>query len=142
MPMISKLRLINGYEIYFLNGIAFNKELWTNVVSKKLNFKDCMAIPNIDRRMMALKYLDADKLLKGADAELIDHSTKNNRLYLIKKIFSEDAYFLRYECPSTGRIYLSGVNPKIASETKDADNCMAWKHNMDKEQYLALKYQT
>lgn len=108
-------------------------------VGGKMKFKDVMEIKDIDQRWVALKMLGADEMLRGAKAELLD-SSKKNSLYLVKDIFPSHplAYFLRYVCPSTGRIYISGIDPEIGKQ-KDADLAQAWKHNLTKSEYLDLE---
>lgn len=64
-----------------------------------------------------------------------------NELFLIKGLFPQDEYFLRYEDPSTGRVYISCVDPEVG-KTKDADMCMAWKLGLSKEMYMELKIES
>lgn len=115
-----------------------------------------MAIENMEQRMIALKYMGAD-LLKHVDSELLDTGIKPcihydyntetkkgkgrvtyNELFVVRGVFSDDRYFLKYEDPSTGREYISGV-PNEIGEKKDADLAMAWKFYMTKEEYLSLE---
>jgi hypothetical protein len=132
----------DGYELYFLNGMALEKELWKRIVNKQFTFKEITELKNMEHRMIAMKYMEPDKLLEGVNAECISHTTKNNQLYIIKGIFDQDAYFLRYECPSTARVYLKGIDPDYARANPDADDCQAWSHNMIKEEYLDLEFET
>jgi hypothetical protein len=144
----------DGYSQYYLHGISFDKELWSKIVGGKLTFKQIMAIKNIEQRMTALKMYDSEKLLIDAnakcvhmgvnkarrkDGKIIDYT---NYLYLIKDIFDEDAYFLQYACPSTGRIYVDGVDPEFAKKSMNADECMAWKGGVDIEDYRNLIVET
>jgi len=135
----------DGYEQYYLHGVYFERELWQKIVNKELSFKDAMAIENIAQRMLALKYLDADVLLTEANAELLSQTTKGNQLWVIKKLFNQNAYFLRYVCPSTSQVYISGVDPEVGKEAankQNADIAMAWKHNMSLEQYNYIRIET
>lgn len=90
-------------------------ERWIDIAKNaKENYKveDILRLDNIEQRMAALRIFGADKLIQEAGATLVDKSSRGNELYLIpasKKLFSEDAYFLKYSCVSTGRIYVSGV---------------------------------
>jgi hypothetical protein len=127
---------------YFLHGVEFSEGLWEKIINKQLSLKEILEIKNIEQRMTALKYMDPEQLLKEANAELLDKSTRGNELYLIKGIFREPAYFLKYKCPSTGRIYIKGVPPEIGQE-KDSDLAQAWSLNLTKEEYLdKLKKET
>ena len=78
--------------------------------------------------MAALKFVGLEKLLKTKDAKRLNKSKRGNELYLIKNVFSSDAYYLKYTCPSTGRVYVSGIDPEVGKK-KDADLAMAWKFN-------------
>jgi hypothetical protein len=129
----------DGYGQHYLWGVFFDKKLYKQVTGGKMTFKKVMAIENIEQRMAALKILDADKLLKGTKAKLVDKSERGNSLYIVKGLFKTDAYFLRYSCPSTGRVYISGIEPKFASENPKADNCMAFKFNLSINDYNSLK---
>ncbi|MBC8490348.1 MAG: hypothetical protein H8D45_30395 [Bacteroidetes bacterium] len=104
-----------------------------------MSLKEILQIKNIEQRMCVLKY-NSEKLLDKA--ELLDKSERGNELYLVKDIFSEPAYFLKYECPSTGRVYVSGIDPQFVKENQDADTCMAWKHNWSFKEYYKLKIES
>ena len=80
--------------------------------------------------------MDAEKLLEGSKAKLIDKSKRGNKLYLIENIFSQPAYFLKYSCPSTNRIYVSGVEPQVAKNNPNADYLMAWKLGLTFNDYI------
>jgi len=123
---------------YFLYGVRFEEELHNKVVEGKKDFEDIMGIENIDQRMAALKMLDVDKLLRQANTEKVDTSFKGDELWLVKDIFEQPEYFCRYECPSTGRVYLSGVPPEVGKE-KHAGKAMAWKQHRTLEEYEYIK---
>lgn len=149
----------DGSGQYVLHGITLQKEDYEKILKGDSDFKEVVGIKNIDMRMLFLRYLEVEKLLKGSNAELINTGQKPtshfdyakdkklsskityNELYLIKGIFNEDAYFLKYEDPSTGRVYLSGIAPEVGKR-KDADLAMAWKHGISKEMYMSLKVQS
>lgn len=121
------IRWKGGKEFYFLHGVKFNKKLWEKVLSKSLSFKQIIRIDNIEQRMIALKYMDVDELLQGANALKLDETERGNELFVVPKesdLFDEATYFLRYSCPSTGRVYLKGVRPEYG-KSHDADLCQA-----------------
>ena len=124
-------------ETYWLHGIKFDRDLWFSVVQRKMTFKEVMGLINIEQRMATLKVYGAEKLLEDSNAILISKSGKGNELFLIDGVFSQPAYFLKYACPSTERVYVSGVDPEIG-KTHDPDECMAWKYSITKEEYLGL----
>ena len=86
-----------------------------------------------DQRFVALNYYGFEKALKELNPKLVDKSKKGNKLYKIK--FGEfDMKFLIYADTVNGNSRVSFVKPDI----DDADQAMAWKHNMTKKQYLSL----
>lgn len=91
--------------------------------------------------MIALKLMEPEKLLKDSGAKLLEKSHTGNELYLLKDIFPEPAYFLKYSCPSTGRVYISGVPPEVGIDGK-ADAAMAWKFSIKVDEYLNLEAQS
>ncbi len=130
----------DGWGIYSIHGVTFNKELYERVVARNMTFTDVMKLDNIEQRMIALRLLDPDQLLTGANAELISTGTFGAQIYRIdnEDLFDEVAYFARYSCPSTGRVYISGIDPNVAKQYDgDADWCMAWKQSLTKDEYLS-----
>jgi len=122
----------DGYGLYLLHGVTFEEDLWKKVVSKKMPFEEILAIEDVDQRTQAMKYGDAVQFLKHAKAELLDEKvkyTKDNKaigysLHKIPKgdIFTTDAYYALYVCPSTGEMYMSGV-----PQSKTVAEAMSWK---------------
>lgn len=88
---------------------------WVDIakrVKTDYTVKDILAIKNIEQRMAALRLFGADKLIEETQATRVSKTKRGNELYLIprsKGFFDEDAYFLKYACVSTGRIYVSGI---------------------------------
>jgi hypothetical protein len=118
----------DGYGFYFLHGVRIDdKKLFDSIVERKLMLKDCMAISNMEQRMIALKYLGAEHLLK--EAVRLD-SVREYELYEVKNVFPRTQYFLKYECPSTGRGYLSGIDPAVGGQ-KSAIKALEWKFYLD-----------
>jgi len=113
---------------------------WIRIAKDEITFKEILGIQDIEQRMVALKRYGVEKILHDTKAQLINASTRGNELYMIPKsagLFSIDAYYLKYQDPSTGRQYISGVPPQMG-ETKNADACMAWKHGLSTEAYQML----
>jgi len=115
----------DGFEIYFLNGVKFEKELYWKVVKTQseggLSFADRMKIEDADQRTQAInpKFCDISSFITEAKGELLDEVNKfdiegnpvNYKLYkfLAGEIFIEDAYYCYFDCPSTGKKHLEGV---------------------------------
>ena len=91
--------------------------------------------------MAALKLVGVEKLLKTKNSKLVKKSKKGNELWLIKDVFSSDAYYLKYSCPSTNRVYVSGIDPEVGKKG-DPDECMAWKWGISTSEYLTLEMET
>ena len=128
----------DGYGQNYLYGVYFDQKLFDKVTSKKVRAKTILDIENIDQRMAALKNFGMEKLLETSNAELVKKSDRGNSLYRIPKgIFSVNAYFLKYVCPSTGRLYISGIDPKVGEEG-DPDRAMAWKFSISDMDYKLL----
>jgi hypothetical protein len=126
----------DGYKQHYLNGIYLPEELWKKITKKTLSFKACMAIENMEQRMIALKYLDPEKLLKQSRARSVDH-IRGYELFMIEKIFPSRQYFLKYTCPSTGRVYISGIDPQVG-EKKSAIAALKWKFFLEDEERETL----
>lgn len=128
-----------GQKVYFLHGVIFSEALWREVVSRKMPFEKILAIKNIEQRTQAMRYADIGEFLRNTHAKLISESARGNKLWktLSTSVFQSEAYFVSYSCPSTGRLYVSGV-PEEVGKMQDADAAIAWKHWMDKDTYLSM----
>ena len=127
----------DGYEMYSLFGVRLDKEIHAKICSGSMCIKDIFAIENIEQRMVALKMRGAEKILEESKAQLLDSSARGNQLYILKEVFSVPAYFLKYKDPSTDRVYVSGIDPEIGIDA-NADKAMAWKFNLNAEEYSQL----
>ncbi len=135
----------DGSGYYFLNGVKFPEKLWEQVVSGKMPFEKILAIEDIDQRTQAMKYGDVRQFLKHTNAELIDRHVKktldgvevNHELFKIPKgeVFTTDAYYMIYDCPSTRKVYMSGVTKEVATSVPEA---MAWKQSISVEDWLNM----
>ena len=129
---------------YWLFGVKINEPLWQKIISKQITFQEILGLKNIEQRMVAMKQMGAKWLLKEANAKLIDKSKRGNELYLIDKVFSRPAYFLKYKDKSTDREYIKGINPTFAKTPQEltADNAQAWSFQWSLAEYLGLKRET
>jgi hypothetical protein len=133
------VKYADGWGMYSLYGVIFKEKLYKKVTSKRATCKTILNIKNMEQRMAALKLHGVEKIIE--QATLLDKSKRGNELYLLKNVFSQDAYFLKYTCPSTGRVYFSGIDPEVG-EKKDADLSMSWKLNLTKEEYNNLEIES
>ena len=134
----------DGFKLHYLNGVFFPEKLWTKVVSGKMPFKDILKIKDIDQRTQAMRFGDIDAFMKFTKAKKLDSQIKVNgdgfityTLYQIpvepSRIFTETAYFVVYDCPSTGKKYMSGVEP-----CKTVAEAMAWKFQIKEEEWREM----
>ena len=132
----------DGTGIYFLNAVRFEKELWEQVVSGKMSFADRMKIKDVDQRTQAInpKFTDIDAFIKEAGGELLDEYNKldvrgnevNYKLYKFPAgdIFQKDAYYCYFDCPSTRKKHLEGVEV-----SKTVPQAMAWAEEITQDEW-------
>jgi hypothetical protein len=98
-----------------------------------------MTTSNEENDLETLKELDPDRFLERAGAVLVHKSGRGNELYLIRRWsdYYREAYFLRYSCPSTDRVYVKGIRPDIGT-LRDADLAQAWSFGLTLEEYRNL----
>ena len=131
----------DGYEIHYIDGIYFPKEMFEKLTQHKMTFEEILAIIDVDQRNQAMRFVgdkERDKFLKHVGATVIDSYEKESingnkvyyKLYNIPKneIFSTDVKAMWYTCPSTGMSNFSGV----PSDSKSVAQSMAWKGSDDK----------
>lgn len=120
----SAIRWRDDYELYYLDGVNFEQEMWQKIVDKTITLAEIMAIENADERAVAMKY-NPQSMLK--DAQLINKSKRDNELYLIENseintfLDEPEIWLLRMKCPSTGIYHVEGTEPKFAAQVRNAD---------------------
>lgn len=135
----------DGSGLYFLYGVRFEKELFEEVISGKMDLGKLLQIQNIEQRYASVRLLSADRLIKESGAKLISEGVskapyggrryKTQNLLYLTTIDDIECRILTYTCPSTGRAYF-----KFAMKgATDADQAQAELHNMTKEQYLEMQ---
>ena len=132
----SAIKWKDGYELYYINGVNFDKELWQKVIDKKLPAKKILQLQNIEQRYIALKLYGAENLLKELKAKQIDRSERGNELYELKNLVpNRSLKLLKYLCPSTKRQYVKFV----PDEMTKADEAQAWSFSITPMEYSLLK---
>jgi hypothetical protein len=135
----------DGYELYYLDGVHFEKEMWQKVISQTMSFKDIMAIEVSDQRTVALKYNPNAILNEGS--KLVHKDDRNNELYLIegKDINTElefpKIWFLKMLCP-TGRTFIEGVPPDEAEKNPNATAMQALLCGLRIEDYVDMRMES
>ena len=129
----------DGWWLYIIHGVRFDEELWRKIAYGKITAQEVLGLKNAEQRMVAMKVRGMENFLKELNAKLVDKSERGNELYLVQKVFSQpDAYFVRLTCPSTGRVYMEGIDPEFAKENPRADACVAWQLGMGELEYAGL----
>ncbi len=131
----------DGYELYYLDGVHFEKDLWEKVVSQTMSFKEIMAIEISDQRTVALKY-NPEAVIKE-NAKLVHVDGRNNELYLIEgqelneELEFPKIWFLKMKCP-TGRTFIEGVPPEEAEKNPDATAMQALLCDLTPSEYQSM----
>lgn len=146
-------------KIHCLHGVYFDEKLFYEIVDRKLDGKKIISITNMEQRRVAMDIYGIEKLMESLDKKLIDKSSRGNELYRINLGYSSNSIqisrrmsewapnteqitglVLKYSCPSTGRIYFSGIPEFNDNEQriKSADQAMAWKFGLSEEEYSRL----
>ena len=125
-------------------------------VGRKLDGKVVISIPNIEQRRVAMDIYGIEKLMESLDKKLINRSPRGNELYGVNlgstinvqfmeysdwyRSAPEQGLVLKYSCPSTGRIYFSGIpnRDEFGNEIRRADQAMAWKFSLSEDEYSKL----
>jgi hypothetical protein len=125
----------DGSKGYFLYGTEFSEKIWKRIVKGKILIKEIEDWHNIKQMRAALRHLGPKALLKQCETQLIDSTSKGNKLYNVKSVASlRDLKILTYKCPSTGKEYQKFVSNSIL----DADYAQAWRYKLRKAEYLLL----
>lgn len=118
----------DGYSLYALQGVAFEKSLWEKIVNQTITDEEFGKIENAEQQMAAMAFLKTDVLLEKLNAQLIDEGTKGVKLYKLPNFMDrgKDRYLTIVKCPSTGREYPEGVPDEIGAQGS-ADLAECWK---------------
>jgi len=130
----------DGYEIYALNGVMIDGDLYNQITNKTLSAKEALTISNVQVRMEALKFLGSNQLLTDLGATPIS-TELGYELFKIEGVFDVTEYCLRYSCPSTGQIYVDFIDP-IVGARGDAISAVASKWRLSRSEFLSLEKQT
>lgn len=125
----------DGFELYFLEGVRFPRELWQKVVTKSASAVDIMMLENTEQRRVALFYNGMESFVQEQGKPISYGSRNNAVLYLLEGVLDEPMYWVSYDCPTTGRKYVSPVDPEVGV-LANADLWMATKGGLDLQSYL------
>jgi hypothetical protein len=122
----------DGSGMYYLHGVKFDKELFHKVINPDTPIKEILQIEDVDQRTQALnpkfrKEDDVIRELKGIELDTYQKTSANGVVnYTLYKfpageVFTEDAYYCLFDCPSTGKRHLEGV-----AKSNTVAEAMAW----------------
>ena len=132
------LKYSDGFGLYSLHGVRFDKKLWESIVNKKITPKEMLSIENIEQRYAALKTIGLNYVFDHIPHKLICPKTEmGNELYELD-FDGNKVKCLKYSCPSTGRVYTKFV----PDEFIDADSAQAWSFQINITEYLNIKAQS
>ena len=111
-------------DLYFLNGVRFDKEWHEKIVNSKLSPEEIFAIDNLEHRRIAYEYMDKTKMKSLKDYKILDEVKDDGYGYPMKVIsftvknVNEPLKYLNVFCPSTGREYFIGTKYEKCLEAK------------------------
>jgi len=137
------IEFADGNNLYFARNVFFTEDIWTRLHNREMSLTEILNLPNVEQRSVAIEFIGPEALLECDNTELISGPTeRGNTLYEVElKMGDANRWnnggnykykLLRYGCPSTDRQYASFIPEDI----EDADEAMAWKHRLTREEYL------
>lgn len=124
---------------YYIHGVELTKAYYEKVVNRKLTAQEVLSQENIEIRRVVMQHYGLENLLQELRPKILNKSERGNELISVtikdRSDRDQKCKVVRYTCPSTGRIYVSGVPDNISR----ADEGMAWKFGLNEEEYEALQ---
>ncbi len=110
----------DGFEIYHLHGVRFDRDLYWSVV-RGMPMDEILRIEDVDQRTQAMRFADVGEFVAHAGAVRLDERVKVAadgtqvwyRIYRFPAgdIFDEPAYYCHMLCPSVEHEHFEGVEP-------------------------------
>jgi hypothetical protein len=133
-----QLHNLNGYalkwldkETYWIDGVKFDKDLWTGVVNQQLSAIKILKLKNQEQKIVALKIYGWDKVLAELKPKILDRKG----LLINGEVLEHQVLevrcggwigrFLKYICPSTHKEGLLRVDHRT-DKTKTVEGARAW----------------
>ncbi len=151
------LQYPDGWGIYALHGVRFDKKLYEKVISREMPTEECLKITDIDQRIQAIKFAktglrDFYQQQGGKKVDEIDKLDSKMRVVHYElwkipagKIFNQEVAFAIYDCPSSiERNEKQEYSKGIPVEFNDVASALAWgmsddENPMGKEEFLELR---
>jgi len=137
------IEFADGNSYFLVRDVYFESATWEKIQTRTMPISEVLQLPNVEQRSVAIEFVGPEALLEECDAVKVHGPTvRGNTLYDVTlKMGDRNSWnnggkytykLLQYACPSTDRKYASFVPENLT----DADEAMAWKHHLTKEQYL------
>ncbi len=114
----------DGWGMYHLHGVKFEKEWWSKIVNDELDPETIFAIDNMEHRRIAYEYMDKTKMKSLKDFKVLDEVENDGHGYSMKVIsftvkgVNEPLKYLNCFCPTTGREYYLGTAEETCAQAK------------------------
>jgi len=128
----------NNQGMYHLYNINFEYELWQKAVKRELSATEILQLKNIEQRTAVLRLYGGNFILQSFKHKLLDKDRGGVKLYEIKIDDRTTWKLLKYKDTSSDRIYHSLVPP----DTNTVLEALAWKFQVDKEDYKRLEIES
>jgi hypothetical protein len=133
----------DGYELYYLHGICFEKDEWEKIVKKEISLEEILKINNQEKKSAIIRIYGYDYFLKNLKYTVLDERTILNEKgkpmneQVIEVDLKDDnvpARFIKCECWSTEKEYMLRVDPRM-EQTKTCKGALAMLAGMTEEEY-------
>jgi hypothetical protein len=140
----------DGFDFYFIDSVAFNKKLYNDLIKQKLTSQQILQLQNIEQRRIALRMRGAEHILNDLKGKCIDKWFSPQlkdfvELYELPDFLGATAKLVKYNDPSTGRLYTSFVPEEFTdpitgkkSPMTKAVQAMATKFKISTQKYESL----
>ncbi|MDE2100923.1 MAG: hypothetical protein KGL39_26995 [Patescibacteria group bacterium] len=130
----------DGYAIYMLRGVRFDKEEYEKIVNKTITAKEVMQIEDVDKRTIAISMLSPEEMIKQLKMKLIDTGSEGTRLYECKNFMGtrKTEYAIRMTDWSTPREFIEFIPPEVG-KVGSAVHAQASAYGIADEDYLLIK---
>ena len=139
----------DGWGLYMIHGVRFEKELYEKVISGKMSFSEILKIDNTEHRLQAMR-MNTNALMSETP-KLIDKSDRGNELWLIEnsevnKVYdAPKVYLLGFIDPSKkapNNKFYEEADPAFCEEHPNADEVNASHCRLTLEEYRLLQYES
>ena len=115
----------DGYSLYFINGVCFEKKWWSKIVNDEMTPEEIFAIDNVEHRRIAYEYMDKLKMKSLKDFKILDEQIdeKGKVMKIVSFTVQKMTEPLKfYNCidASTDREYFLGTDCNDCKSAKES----------------------